>query len=158
VNVRGELNLQHCVLPIGDFAYLGTFMHESGQIYSIKVIAKYKAAQRRMDMRLLDERIFLSALREFGNCVPKVVSTFQDSRVAMLIYEDVFCCDLAAVMSAGAIRDEQKPYYAACILAGITALHSNGLMHRYVTPEAVYLTTKGVPMVSTVSVSCYVIE
>ena len=105
-----------------------------------------------MDMRLLDERIFLSALREFGNCVPKVVSTFQDSRVAMLIYEDVFCCDLAAVMSAGAIRDEQKPYYAACILAGITALHSNGLMHRYVTPEAVYLTTKGVPMVSTHSV------
>lgn len=155
--MRGELSLQHCVLPIGDFAYLGTFIHESGQTYSIKVIAKYKAALRRMDMRLLDERIFLSALREFGNCVPKVVSTFQDSRVAMLIYEDVFCCDLAAVMSAGAIKEAQKPYYAACILAGITALHSNGLMHRYVTPEAVYLTTKGVPMVCTHHVLSYVI-
>lgn len=23
----------------------------------------------------------------FGNCVPKIVSTFQDSRVALLIYE-----------------------------------------------------------------------
>jgi hypothetical protein len=30
---------------------------------TFKVIAKCKAAQRRMDMRLLDERIFLSALR-----------------------------------------------------------------------------------------------
>ena len=32
-------------------------------VHHIQVIAKYKAAQRRMDMRLLDERIFLSALQ-----------------------------------------------------------------------------------------------
>ena len=49
---------------------------------------------------------------------------------------------------SGAIEKSLKPYYAACILAGICALHNNGLMHRYVTPEAVYVTTKGVPMVS----------
>lgn len=47
----------------------------------------------------------------------------------------------------GAIGKTLKPYYAACILAGIIALHNNGLMHRYVTPEAVYVTAKGVPMV-----------
>ena len=148
MNVRSELTLQTAVLPIGDFAYLGTFKHESGKIYSVKVIAKVKAAQRKIDMRLLDERIFLSALRGFGNCVPKIVSTFQDSRVAMLLYEDIFCCDLAAAMTAGAITDTQKPYYAACVFAAVTALHNNGLMHRFVTPEAVYITTKGVPMLS----------
>ena len=37
----------------------------------------------------------------FGNCVPKIVSTFQDSRVALLLYSDVFCCDLASAMHAG---------------------------------------------------------
>ena len=37
VSMRSELTLHHCVLPIGDFAYLGTFTHESGVTYSIKV-------------------------------------------------------------------------------------------------------------------------
>ena len=58
-----KFNELKCNVIIGDFAYLGTFRHDTGQVYSIKVIAKYKAAQRRMDMRLLDERIFLSALQ-----------------------------------------------------------------------------------------------
>ena len=49
----------------------------------------------------------------------------------------------------GAISMSSRPYYAACILAGITALHNNGLMHRYVNPNAIYFTTRGVPMVST---------
>ena len=47
----------------------------------------------------------------------------------------------------GAIPLAQKPYFAACIFAAVTALHNNGLMHRFVTPESVYITTKGVPMV-----------
>lgn len=37
VSMRSELSLHHCVLPIGDFAYLGTFTHETGVTYSIKV-------------------------------------------------------------------------------------------------------------------------
>jgi hypothetical protein len=37
VNVRKDLTLITAILPIGDFAYLGTFRHDNGEVYTIKV-------------------------------------------------------------------------------------------------------------------------
>ena len=80
--------------------------------------------------------------------MPKVISKYQDGRVAMLVYEDVFCCDLGTAIASGTIEDGIKPYFAACILSALTNLHKFGLMHRYVTPEAVYITDTGRPKLS----------
>ena len=66
----------------------------------------------------------------------------------MLIYDDVFCCDLAAAMTNHTISNTVKPFFAASIYLALAHLHSHGMMHRYLTPEAIYITTQGIPKLS----------
>ena len=148
IAARVDLTLDTPILPIGEYAYLGNFYHRSGKLCSVKVVAKKRAFTHKMDSRLQQERQFLAALQGSNNFLAKVVSTFQDERVALLIYEDVFTCDLAAAIAADALTAEAKPVYAACIYSAVHALHNHGVMHRFINPEGIYVTAKGVPKVS----------
>jgi serine/threonine protein kinase len=145
IATRSDIVLDNPILPIGEYGYLGNFYHKSGKLCSVKVVAKKLAAVNKMDSRLLQERQFLAALQGSSNCVAKVVSTFQDEKLAFLMYEDVFTCDLAAAMAADALTAPAKVYYAACIYSALHALHNHGVMHRFINPEGIYITVKGVP-------------
>ena len=141
---RADFKLLKPVVAHGTFAYVGNFQR-AGTTVSMKVVAKHKAAEARMDARLLDERNFLATLSGTCRCVPRVLSKWQDKRVAVLTFGDVFCCDLGTAIASSTINNSIKPFIGACVYLALTDLHDVGLIHRYVTPEAVYITDKGVP-------------
>ena len=93
------------------------------------------------------ERQFLAALDGLSHCLPKVAASFQNSTIAMLVYSDSYQCDLALALSNGAVTDEAKPYYAACIFSAVSTLHENGLIHRFINSGTIFITTTGVPKV-----------
>ena len=62
-----------------------------------------------------------------------------------LVYGDLFVCDLGTAIASNTVPPDARPYLAACVYTAVAALHASGLVHRYVTPEAVYITDKGVP-------------
>lgn len=82
-----------------------------------------------------------------NDCIPVVRATFQDHKVAMLIYDEHFQCDLALAISNAAVAAEAKPYYAACIYSGIAAMHENGLIHRFINSGTIFINSRGVPKV-----------
>lgn len=148
VEDRDDYTIESVVISLGEFGYIGNFRHNSNPhvLFSIKMIAKAKADAARVDKGMADERKYLAALQDTSLFLPKIMSTFQDSKIAMLIYSDVFVCDLAsAISNASLSTDEIKMYYAAGIYSGLTKLHSNGLMHRFLTPNSIYITNTGMP-------------
>lgn len=145
---KSDYVLDNPILLLGDFGYLGSFKSKSNpkKVTSIKVIAKQKTIEARMEHKIMGERTFLAALQGAANngCLPIVSHSYADAKVLMLVYEDVFTCDLSLALTNGAIPNDAKPFHAACILSAITVLHDNGLMHRFVNPSSIYLTNTGI--------------
>jgi hypothetical protein len=147
VNTRNDFTLQNIILGIGEYAYVGTFTQASqnNAKRSIKVIAKSKCADSRMDQKMLAERKFLAALN--GQCIyiPKVLCECVDHKVIMLIYGDIFTCDVSAAVQNDALTPEARKFVAAAIFSAVEHVHTNGLLHRFINSTSVYLTEKFVP-------------
>jgi len=115
----------------------------------MKVIAKDRAHKSRMDGKLMQERHFLAALTNndvnLYSCLPTAAATYQDSVFAMLAYKELFTCDLSLALQNNAVPAEAKQYYIACLYSAVCALHENGLVHRFINPSSVYITSAGVP-------------
>ena len=140
------LSLQDHVVALGNFATVG--LYKRGNVpCSAKVICKKNACAAKVDARLLLERQILAALAGNVACVPKVASAHVDKARAWLVYEDVFQCDLQVAMANGAVPDEEKVYYAACLYSAVSALHEAGIILRFLNPGVVYITSKGIPKV-----------
>ena len=71
--------------------------------------------------------------------IAKVASTFQNRKVVMLVFSEVFVCDLSHAIASAAIAVDNKPAYCAGIYSAISSLHSKGIIHRLVTSYAVYI-------------------
>lgn len=150
---REDFVLSMANIQIGNFAILGTFNAKNGKgtTFSAKLLAKSLAADSRMDSRLLMEKEILCAMRKgspsgwSGACVARLTDYFQNERVIMMRYEDLFMCDLALAIQQNAIEEENKTYYSACLYSAVAALHDVGVMHRFINPGSVYINSKGVP-------------
>lgn len=147
---KAMTNRAHFVLEtpnvlIGDFGYMGTFRNAlTKQSCSIKVIAKEKAINAKMDAGLLNERQILAALDGMCFCLTRVTSIYQDKRVIWLEFPDVYMCDLATANAHSTISNNAKVFYAACIYSAVAALHDNAVLHRFINSSSVFLTDKGV--------------
>lgn len=149
---RHDYKLENIVTAIEDYGYIGTFAYQgpsgfTGGKCSIKVMAKKRSALKNMDSRLLQERQLLALLKGESYCIPQLTATIQDSKVAMLVYQDTFMCDLAAAISSGALTDRSKPWYMACVYVAMNSLHINGVIHRSVHPNSIFITNRGVAKV-----------
>ncbi len=149
---KDKYTMEYVVQYIGDFCYVANFVEKSTQARcSMKVVSKDAAFKSRMDRKVLQERQFLAALTNsevnLYACLPTAVSTFQDSRYAVLAYKEHFTCDLSLAVHNHAVPAEAKRYYTACLYSAVISLHENGLMHRFINPSSVYITASGVPKV-----------
>jgi serine/threonine protein kinase len=150
---RDDFVLSMANIQIGNFAILGTFNAKvgSGSTFSAKLVAKTLAQESRMDSRLLQEKEILCGMRKGGPmglnsaCVAQLKDYFQNERVIVMRYSDLYMCDLALAIQQNAIEDENKVYYSACLFSAVAALHDIGVMHRFINPGSVYITSKGVP-------------
>jgi len=133
-------------IVLGNFAYIGTFSIQN-QLRSIKVITKIAAKESQIDENILNERLLLAALQGCSENIAKVASTFQNRKVAMLVFSEVFVCDLSHAIASGAIAAELKPALCAGIYSAISSLHAKGIIHRLVTSYAVYLSEACAPVI-----------
>ena len=146
---RDHLILDSTTMLCGDYGYIGAFKNKLTKTpCSLKVIAKKKANHAKADHRLLQERQILTALNGLSNCLPRVVSTYQDDRLVMLEYGDLYHCDLALAIANTTLNTDVKIYYCACIYSALTTLHENAVLHRLINSSAVYISDRGIPMVS----------
>lgn len=137
-----DFSLESAILQISDYAYVGNFTRKtSKQIFTIKVIAKQNCVESRMDNNLFNERMYLAALRGSIPNVANVVASFQDDKLAYLVYSEQFVCDLGSALMLG-IPDDAKVTYIACLYQALAALHDKGLIHRFVNPTAVYISAE----------------
>lgn len=143
---RRDFTLDHIVMAIGDFAYVGTFKQGStGGLRSIKVIAKKNAEVQRMDKKMLSERKFLAALQGQCQYIAKVNSTLVDSKIVMLVYEDCFICDVSTAVVNDALTAESKRFCIAATFLAIEHIHEHGLLHRFINSSSIYLTAGMIP-------------
>ena len=146
---RSAYTCELATLTVGDYAYIGTFnsSNKFDPTFSAKVIYKKRAMDARMDGRLLLEKQILSAIAKGGkqHCLAKVASIFQDEKIIMMQYSDVFVCDLGLAIHQNAVEEENKTYYSACLFSAVFALHDIGIMHRFINPGSIYINTKGIP-------------
>ena len=149
---RSAFSCELTTLAVGDFAYIGTFNSSmpTDPTFSAKVIFKKKAQDARMDVRLLLERRILTAAATLtagktSNCLAKLISIAQDEYVVMMNYSEVFVCDLGLAISQNVLQEEAKTYYAACLCSAVFTMHNLGVMHRFINPGSIYMSTKGIP-------------
>jgi len=150
---RDDLILQHTLFAVGDgeFAFIGNFLRKKDQVIrSVKVVAKLKAKQHGMEKTISTERMLLASVN--GSCafLPRIISTFQDSRILMMVYEERFVCDLATAAQQE-IAETTKKYVCAALFKAFSFLHMKGIMHRLLNPYSVYITASGIPMLSDMS-------
>jgi len=65
--------------------------------------------------------------------------------VLILAYSDIYVCDLALAIANNAIPEAEKPFYCACMVSALTALHDEGIMHRFINPGSFLITPDGIP-------------
>eukprot|EP00607_Mallomonas_marina_P002135 CAMPEP_0182434428 /NCGR_PEP_ID=MMETSP1167-20130531/69745_1 /TAXON_ID=2988 /ORGANISM="Mallomonas Sp, Strain CCMP3275" /LENGTH=1035 /DNA_ID=CAMNT_0024624297 /DNA_START=148 /DNA_END=3255 /DNA_ORIENTATION=+ len=146
VERRDDYTIDMPLFAVGDYGYIGNFGKKDGNMCAVKIVAKARACQAHMQFSLYTERMVLASLNGQTPFIPKVVASFQDDRITMLVYEDTFVCDLA---SASTWMDhESKCLASACIYSAICKLHSKGIMHRFINPTSVYISSSGVPKLS----------
>ncbi len=140
---------------VGDFGYMGNFMDaQSKAVLSTKVFAKKRVVDSRLEQKIMNERNYLAALsnttlttgssRNANKAgLPKVLMTLQDDKWLYLLFQERFDCDLSQALSAQAVTDEAKPYYAASVLSAIEKVHDAGLIHRLINSSSFYITQSG---------------
>ncbi len=117
---RDDFVLSMANIQLGNYAIIGTFNSRVGEKESFagKIIAKKLAQDARMDTRLLLEKNILCALDKVpqGNgptnaCIAKFRDYYQNERIIMMTYEDIFMCDLSLAIQHNTIEDDNKVYY-----------------------------------------------
>ncbi len=148
---RKDFELENIIISLGDFGYIGNFKikNKNNKSCCVKVIAKCNASKAKVDKGLLNEKTYLIALKDKSIFIPNFDSIFQDSKVLMLTYNDIFNCDLASIIYAtdSNITNDIKMYYCMGIYNGLNVLHENGLLNRYLNPSSIYITNGGIPKI-----------
>mmetsp|Transcript_841 Transcript_841/g.1435 ORF Transcript_841/g.1435 Transcript_841/m.1435 type:complete len:1104 (+) Transcript_841:45-3356(+) len=146
------------LILLGDFGYIGSFQDtkNANKLVTLKVLGKARCAQLRMDTRMLEERNFLAAFAADAPTalkgaveawVPTVFGSFQNDKLAYLLYNDTFVCDLGLALSSGTIGAQDVVFMMACIYSGLRAIHELGVMHRFLNPNSIYINALGVPKI-----------
>ena len=68
----------------GEFGYVAIVTSPEGVDRSVKIISKAVAIEGKMDKKLVDEMLCLGAMNGHCDFVPKLLSTCQDNRIAMV--------------------------------------------------------------------------
>lgn len=146
-----RFSLQYPMALVGDFGYVGTFA-SNGVLHSVKVVSKEKACSLRSADKVLLERNVLaanaSANKEKSHLLPLPECTFQNDKIACLIFKDVFTCDLSLALQNQCIGEKFRPYIMACLYSALSSLHSLGVEHRYINTSSVYITNGGIPKIA----------
>lgn len=89
----------------------------------------------------------LSKSSEFANCscLPTLKSTYTDNDCLYALYEEAMSCSVANLVDdfEGVWEESCVKHVAMCVLLGLEAIHSQGVVFRGISPEHLLLTNDG---------------
>lgn len=150
---RDEHQLDHAIATIGEFSYVGNFVilnkfsdavQNTNKRLTGKVIAKKRAAINHMDAKLLQEKQILNYMKGDSFCLPMIISIIQDSRSILILYDHFYTCDLSIAITNNLISNTSRLFYLACIFSALKTLHANGIIHRFINIDSIFITDRGI--------------
>jgi len=145
---KAELDFQSWACKY-DYGFLGVYVHKRAgslafQMYTVKVVSKDKAIEQQIDDQIVQDRDLLALLTRPSSFVPVILASFTDPKCVYSVYKGTVVCQLSEVLSTVKDFDEDASlFYAGCIIMALEFLHDEGIMHRRVTPECVWITAQG---------------
>lgn len=150
--VYSDLSFSRWSIQLGNFGFVAVMEHKKlGTVFTIKLISKRKANEEGQEDLLRHERAILKALTSPCLFVPTLLYSTQDSRCFFQIYRTRTVCDLLTLIDKGSLPVQIVSWLCACVANAIVYLHEEGIIHRRVTPQSVYITDQGVGQLSDLS-------
>jgi CRP-like cAMP-binding protein/serine/threonine protein phosphatase PrpC len=132
-----------------DYGFLGVYVHKRAgslafQMYTVKAVSKQKAIDQQLDDQIVQDRDLLALLTRPSTFVPVILASFTDPKCVYSVYKGTVVCQLNQILSSVDDFDESASlFYASCVIMALEFLHDEGIMHRRVTPECVWVTAQG---------------
>ncbi|GMI14222.1 hypothetical protein TrVE_jg1126 [Triparma verrucosa] len=132
-----------------DYGFLGVYVHKRAgslafQMYTVKVTSKKKAIDQNIDDQIVQDKDLLALLSRPSTFVPVILASFTDAKCVYSVYKGEVVCQLSEILSTVENFDETASiFYASCVIMALDFLHEEGVMHRRVTPECIWITSKG---------------
>jgi len=121
-----------------------------GKFGTLRIVYKeetVKLKQEESTMREMDLLKTLSKSSAFSNCscLPTLQSTYTDIHCLYALYEEATSCSVANLVDdfEGMWDESCVKHVAMCILLGLEAIHSQGVVFRGISPEHLLLTMEG---------------
>ena len=143
-----ELDFQSCAFKY-DYGFVGAYLHKRGgsftfQTYTVKAISKKKVIDSDCVDQVVQERDLLAILSRPSTFVPVILASFKDEKCVYTVYKGIVVCQLSEILSTVEnIDEEASKFYASCVVMGLEFLHDEGIMHRRVSPECIWITSQG---------------
>jgi len=144
----GELEYQ-CWTSKMDYGFMGVFLHKregslAFQMYTVRAISKRKAIDSDVDDQIVQDRDILALLSRPSPFVPVILASFSDSKAVYSVYKSTVVCQLNDILSTVKdFNENDARFYSSCVIMALDFLHEEGIMHRKVTPECVWITSQG---------------
>jgi len=144
---KAQLRLPH--------GFVGEFLFKpNGHEFSAKVLSKEKSVKLMLNQQVLTEKDILTMLtnctRQPSPFLPALKHSFQSTHCAYIIYKKLVVGDLNQLLSTP-MTESQARYFGACILSAVSFVHEEGIIHRRITPDCIYITEQGYPQLSDMS-------
>jgi len=110
----------------------------------VKAISKKKATELDVDDQVVQDRDLLAMLSRPSPFVPVILASFSDVKAVYSVYKGTVVCRLSNILSTMTdFSENDAKFYAGCVVMALNFLHEEGVMHRRVTPECVWITSQG---------------
>ena len=141
-----------------DYGFLGCYVHKRQgsdrslalqmyTVYTVKVVSKSKAIEQTIDDQIVQDRDIhniLALITRPSPFVPVILASFSDPKCVYSVYKGTVVCQLSEILSTVNDFDATAAlFYTSCVIMALEFLHDEGVMHRRVTPECVWITSQG---------------
>ncbi len=132
-----------------DYGFLGVYVHKrqgslAFQMYTVKVVSKKKVIDSEIDDQIVQDRDLLALLSRPSTFVPVILASFTDAKCVYSVYKGTVVCQLSELLSTvEGFNEDASKFYSSCVVMALDFLHEEGIMHRRVTPECIWVTSQG---------------
>ena len=127
-----------------DLGYINVVKHNknSSGLYSIQSFSKNAAVNGKKAAQVMDNLCRLVALAETSLFLPNVIGTMQDTGSLFTLYQNVYVCSLAELLSVKLSDDDARYVLAAAVLA-LETIHSKNIHFRGISSEKMLIDEHG---------------
>ena len=136
----------HRIIGVGMFGRVWLVQHKvTRSVYALKVMGKKEIVTKKMSKGVMRERNVMTSVEH--PFIVNLVSTFQDEHNLYMLQDYVQGGELFGliynVSKKGYLSNDAAAFYGACLVEGLTHLHSRHICHRDLKPENILINAAG---------------